>query len=49
MDGDDEVVNVVFMLCEKRVDMALVDELCALGLGKDKVAEEDKTDRGVER
>ena len=49
MGGDDEVVDVVFMVGKKRVDVGLIDELCALGLGKDKVAEEEETDGGVER
>ncbi len=49
MGGDDEIVNIVFMMGEERVDMGLVDKLCALGLGKDKVAEQEETERGVER
>lgn len=48
MGGDDEVVNVVFMVGEKGVNVGLVDKLCALGLGKDEVAEEKKTEGGVE-
>ena len=48
MGGDDEVVNVVFVVGEKWVDVGLVDELCALGLGEDKVAEEEETKGGVE-
>ena len=48
MGGDDEVINVVFVVGEERVDVDLVDELCALGLGEDKVAEEEETEGGVE-
>ncbi len=47
MGGDDEVVDVVFMMGEEGVDVGLVDEFCALGLGKDEVAEEEETDGGV--
>ena len=46
--GDDEVVDVVFMMGEEGVDVGLVDEFCALGLGKDEVAEEEEADGGVE-
>lgn len=38
MGGDDEFVDVVFMVGEEWVDVGLVDEPCALGLGKDEVA-----------
>ena len=48
MGGDDEVVNVMFMVCEKGVNMSLVDDFCALGLGKDEVAKEKETEGGVE-
>ncbi len=47
MGGDDEVVDVVFMMGEEGVDVGLVDESCALGLGKDEVAKEEETDGGV--
>ena len=49
MGGDDEVVDVVFVVCEERVDMGLVYEPCALGLGEDEIAEEEETEGGVER
>ena len=48
MGGDDEIVNVVFVAGEERVDVGLVDEPCALGLRKDEVAEEEETEGGVE-
>lgn len=48
MDGDDKVIDVVFMVGKEWVNMGLVDELGALSLGKDKVAEEEKTDGRVE-
>ena len=48
MGGDDEIIDVMFMMGEKGVDVGLVDELCALGLGKDEVAEEEEADGGVE-
>jgi len=35
----DEDVDVVFMVGEERVDVGLVKELGALGLGEDKVRE----------
>ena len=43
MSGDDEIVNVVLMVGEEGVDVGLVDKLRALGLGEDKVAEEEET------
>ena len=46
--GDDEVVDVVFVVGEEGVDVGLIDEPCALGLGEDKVAEEEETEGGVE-
>lgn len=48
MGGDDEVVDVVFVVGEEGVDMGLVDEFCALGLGEDEVAEEEEAEGGVE-
>ena len=48
MGGDDEVVNIVFMVGEEGVNVGLVDKLCALGLRKDEVAEEEETEGGVE-
>ena len=48
MGGDDEVVNVMFMVREKGVNVGLVDDLCALSLGKDEVAKEKETEGGVE-
>lgn len=48
MGGDDEVVDVVFMLGEEWVDLGLVDEFCALSLGEDEIAEEKETKGGVE-
>ena len=48
MGGDDEIVNVVFVVGEERVDVGLVDEPCALGLGEDEIAEEEETEGGVE-
>lgn len=48
MGGDDEVVDVVFMVGKKRMNVGLVNKLCTLRLGKDEIAEEEETDRGVE-
>ena len=42
--GDDEVVNIVFVVGEKGMDVGLVDQLRALGLGEDEVAEKEETD-----
>jgi len=44
----DEVVNLLFVMVEERVDVVMVDDLRALGLGKDEVGEEDETDPAVE-
>ena len=48
MGGDDEVVDIVFMVGEERVNVGLVYEPCALGLGEDEIAEEEETEGGVE-
>ena len=48
MGGDDEIINVVFVMRKKRMDVGLIDELCALGLGEDEVAEQEEADGGVE-
>ena len=49
MGGDDEVVDIMFMLGEEWVDLGLVDKFGALGLGEDEIAEEKETEGGVER
>lgn len=38
----------MFVVSEERVDVGLVNELCALRLGQDKVAEEEETEGRVE-
>lgn len=48
MGGDYEVVDIVFMVGEERVNMGLVYESCTLGLGEDEIAEEEETEGGVE-
>ena len=48
MRRSDEVVNVVFMLGQKGMDVGLIDELGALCLGKDEVGENDEPDERVE-
>ena len=49
MGGGDEDVDVVFVGGEERVDVGLVDEAGALGLGEDEVGEEEEAEVGVER
>lgn len=48
MGRRDEFVNFVFMMSEKRVDLLLVEESGALGLGEDEVGEDDEAEVGVE-
>lgn len=48
MGRGDEVIDVMFVVSEERVDVGLVDKLCALSLRKDEVAEEEETEGGVE-
>ena len=48
MRGYDELVDFVFVVGEERVDLGLVEELGALGLGKDEVGEDEEADVGVE-
>ena len=40
----DEDVDVVFVVGEEGVDVGLVEEFGALGLGKDEVGEENKAE-----
>lgn len=42
-----EIINVGFVMREKRVDVGLIEEACALSLGKDKVRKKNKSDIGV--
>ena len=44
----DEDIDIMFVVGEKRVDVALVDEARALGLGQDEVGEEEEAEVGVE-
>lgn len=44
MGGGDEVLDGGLVLQEIRVDVCLVDDARALGLGEDEVEEEEKTD-----
>lgn len=46
--GGDEDVDVVFVGGEEGVDVGLVDETGALGLGEDEVGEEEEAQIGVE-
>lgn len=48
MGGYDEGVDVVFVVGEEGVDVGLVEEAGALGLGEDEVGEEEEADVGVE-
>lgn len=45
--GDDEFVNVMLVLREKGVDIGLIDEFCALGLGEDEVGEGEEAKVGI--
>lgn len=49
MGVGDEVLDLALVLGEERVDVGLVEEAGALGLGEDEVEEEDEADVGVER
>lgn len=48
MGRGDEDVDVVFVGGEEGVDVVLVDEAGALGLGEDEVGEEEEAEVGVE-
>lgn len=43
----DEVVNFRFVLSKEGVDVGLVEEACALGLGQNEVGEEEEAEVGV--
>lgn len=47
MGRGDEVVDVVFVGGEERVDVRLVEEAGPLGLGEDEVGEEEEAEVGV--
>ena len=47
MCGNDEFVNVMFVVGEEGMDLGLIEKLGALGLGKDEVREEGEADVGV--
>lgn len=44
-----EAVNFRFVLGKERVNVGLVEEACALGLGQNEVGEEEEAEVGVER
>ena len=44
----DEEVDVLFVLDDEGLNVAVVEELGALGLGEDEVGEEDEADPRVE-
>lgn len=44
-----ELVNLRFILGKEGVNVALVDDTCALGLGQNEVGEEEETEVGVKR
>ena len=46
--GGDEIVDCEFVFVEEGVDVCLVEDACALGLGQDEVEEETEADPGVE-
>lgn len=48
MSLGDEDIDIVFVMSQERVDVSLIEELCALGLGQDEVGEQDETEVGVE-
>lgn len=48
MGRGDEVVDSEFVSLEEGVDVFLVENFGALGLGEDEVEEEDEADPGVE-
>lgn len=45
----DKVVNFRFILGKEWVDVGLVEEACALGLGQNEVGKEEEAEVGVER
>lgn len=48
MGGGDEDIDIVFVGGEEGVDVVLVDEAGALGLGEDEIGEEEEAEVGVE-
>lgn len=44
-----EFVNFRFILGKEGVDVGLVEDACALGLGQDEVGEEEEAEVGVKR
>lgn len=48
MGGGDEDIDIVFVGGEEGVDVVLVDEAGALGLGEDEIGEEEEAEIGVE-
>lgn len=48
MGRGDEDIDVVFVGGEEGVDVVLVDEAGALGLGEDEVGEEEEAEVGIE-
>jgi hypothetical protein len=48
MGLSDQNIDIAFMLDNERLDVGVVDEPGALGLGKDEIGEEEEAEPGVE-